>query len=184
MLLRHFFSLTPAFFSHSSNSVELQDWNASCNRSYETPFSWRQIASFSEHLFPILAMYCCDIERFFRFSLQASSMDCFVRRMRLASIGVKVAEVNIFFIARTSSIARWAVKLPNNKQNVMIEVWYATLVRFFWKTFTKQVLQAKSFLLLLRPVSKNRISSLYKLSHSKGRSKKYIHWVSTYLLTS
>lgn len=49
-------------------------------------------------------------------------MDSFVRRVRLASIGVKVAEVNTFFIARTSSIARWAVKLPNNKQNVMIEV--------------------------------------------------------------
>ena len=119
MLLCHFFSLTPAFFSPSSNSVELKDWNALCNQSYETPFSWRQIVSFSEHLFPIVAMYCCDIERSFFSLLQASSMDSFIRRVRLASIGVKVAEVNTFFIALMSSIARWAVKLLNNKQNVI-----------------------------------------------------------------
>ena len=125
-------------------------------------------------------MYCCDMEWYFCFLLQASCMDSFIRRVRFTSIGIKLAEVNTFFIALTYSIALWAVKLLNNIHNVMIEVWYTTLVHFFWKTCTKQVLQAKSFLLLLRPVSKNKISSLYKLSHSNGRSKKCIHWVSTY----
>ena len=65
-------------------------------------------------------MYCYDMERSFCFLLQAFSIDSFVRRVRFVNIGVRVAVVNTFFIARTSSIARFAVKLQKNKQNVII----------------------------------------------------------------